>query len=234
MDKVSGLSRDCLHTLNQLRALDGHEPVSPQLLHRRVGDAITRMLNEARSLGVPEKDAQDMAYALVALADEIAISKTGPIHHYWRDNLLQMQFFDENVAGEGFFRRLQSLRQDHRRSSVLRVYYLCLLFGFQGIHVGRGEGELRRLTEAVGEELARTLDVPDELAPDGRRPDEAQLKRREKRPLLWAGVASIALALSGYIGLRVVLDGQTDDAVDEMKELRPAPAAEPARRWGRP
>jgi type VI secretion system protein ImpK len=234
MDKVSGLTRDCFNTLNQLRALEGHEPVSPPVLHRRVADMITRLLDDARDQGVPDKDARDMAYALAALADEIAVDKSGPIHNYWRDNKLQTKFFDENVAGEGFFRRLQPLRGDHRRVSVLRVYYQCLLFGFQGMHLGRSEGELRRVTDSVGEELARELDAPSELAPDGARPDEAQLRRRERRPLLWVGVAAIAASLSVYVGLRVVLDRQTDGVNERLQELRSTPAAERPRRWGRP
>jgi type VI secretion system protein ImpK len=123
MDRTTALTKDCFNALNQLRALDGREGVSPQVLHRRMSDLVDGLLPAARDPGTPERDAKDMAYAIVALADEIALAKArGGIDEYWRSHLLQTKFFDETVAGEGFFRRLETLRRDHRRVAVLRAY----------------------------------------------------------------------------------------------------------------
>jgi type VI secretion system protein ImpK len=217
MDRTSALTKDCFNALNQLRALESRDVVSPQVLHRRISDLVDRLLGGARDQGTSERDAKDMAYAIVALADEIAVGKAGGIDEYWRGNLLQMKFFDENVAGEGFFRRLETLRRDHRRVDVLRAYYLCLLFGFQGIYTGRAEGELRRLTDSVGNEIEQGLEIAPELSPDGLRPDDALIKRRESRPLLWIAMGCLAASLALYITLRVVLDGQTDRIVEGVQ-----------------
>lgn len=219
MDRATALTRDSFNALNQLRALSGHEHISPQVLHRRMSELIERLMDGGRDSGVPDKDARDMAYAIAALADEIAINKNssdGSIEEYWRNNLLQTKFFDENNAGVGFFQRLETLRRDHRRIEVLRVYYLCLLFGFQGQYLGRAEGDLRRLTDSVGNEVEQALEAGSELSPDGQRPDEAAIRRREKRPLLMAALASLAGALTIYIVLRVVLDSQTNGIIETL------------------
>ena len=229
MDRVSALTKDCFNATNQLRALGGHEHISPELLHRRMRELVERMLVNARQQGVLDRDARDMAYAIVALADEIAIAN-GALAGYWRENLLQMRFFDENIAGEGFFRKLDTLRRDHRRVDVLRVFYLCLLLGFEGFHIGRPEGELRRLTDSVASEVEQTIKYSDELSPDGERPDDALLRRRERHPLLWIAVASLATALALYIGLRVVLDSQTDGVVQALQVLEQVPVAAPVGR----
>ena len=223
MDRSTALTKDCFNALNQLRALGGHEHISPELLHRRMGELVERMLTTARDQGALERDAKDMAYAIVALADEIAVANPS-LAGYWRENLLQMRYFDENIAGEVFFRRLEALRRDHRRVDVLRVYYLCLLFGFEGYHIGRPEGDLRRLIDSVAAEVDQGNKQPDELSPDGERPDDAMIRRYERHPLLWIALASLATALAIYIGLRVVLDGQTDEVVRALHVLEPIPA----------
>jgi type VI secretion system protein ImpK len=213
--------RACFNAVNQLRALGPDtDRGTHQRLHARIVDLIDR-LQDDRKLELSDRDARDVAYALVALADEIGVGQAGragpetaaqslPGDAFWRANLLQMRFFDENIAGENFFRRLETLRRDHRRVPVLRVYYLCLLFGFQGIYVGREASELRRLTESVGRELAEALALGAELSPDGERPDEAMLRRRHRRPLLLAGLAAFAAAACLAIGLKITLDDHTE------------------------
>jgi type VI secretion system protein ImpK len=229
MDRTAALTKDCFNAVNQLRALSGNESVSPELVHRRMRELIERFFIKAREQGVLDRDARDMGYAIVALADEIAIANPG-LAGFWRENLLQMRYFDENIAGEGFFRKLESLRRDHRRVDVLRTFYTCLLLGFEGYHLGRSEGELRRLMDSVASEVEQGIRYNDALSPDGERPDDAMLRRRERHPLLWIAVASFATALALYIGLRVVLNGQTDTVVKALRILEPAPGPPPVER----
>jgi type VI protein secretion system component VasF len=61
------------------------------------------------------------------------------------------------------------------------------------------------------------LEISPELSPDGLRPDEARIRRRERRPLLWIALGCLAASLSVYIVLRVVLDAQTDRIVEGVK-----------------
>ena len=70
------------------------------------------MIHRAREAGVRPDDVADITYAICALADELALGVPGAMQQYWMYNLLQLRYFNENVAGENFFHRLQALRAD--------------------------------------------------------------------------------------------------------------------------
>jgi type VI secretion system protein ImpK len=215
MDRVNELTKDCFNALQQLNSAGDSLGVSGELIHRRLIEFVDKMRRDARDAGLSERDADDMAYAIAALADEIAQSKSEVIRGHWYARPLQMHFFKENIAGEGFFRRLESLRGDKRRVEVLRVYYLCLLFGFQGKYAIRGgELELLRLQESIRTELERVIAFPEQLSPSALPPDEGSAARRDRRFHIWIGLGALALAMSVYIGLRVALDHEVD-AVNE-------------------
>lgn len=219
MDAVDEVTSECFNALNQLREYDG--PVSsPDLIHQRLCGFIDGVKQRARELGLADRDTQDMLYAIVALADEIALSKPEPLRGSWVVHPLQMQYFNENLAGEGFFDRLEAIRRDRRRVDVLRVYYLCLIFGFQGRYAIRGgELELMRIVESVRTDVEAGMEHPEELSPSGDPPDEPMVQRGGRNPFLWVSLGIFALAIAVFVGLRVSLDGKArvlDDRVEEM------------------
>src|SRR5207247_653974 len=128
----------CFAALLQFAQADGDSLPAPQTLHLKLRGMIDELVKRAGREGFSQQDGQDMAYAIVALCDELALSKPEPIRDYWMGNTLQFHYFQENLAGDGFFARLQAIRSDAQRAQVLRVYYLCLLFGFQGRFRVRG------------------------------------------------------------------------------------------------
>jgi type VI secretion system protein ImpK len=219
MDTVDEVTSECFNALNQLREHDG--PVaSPDLIHQRVRGFVDGVKQRAREHGVADRDAQDMMYALVALADEIALSKPEPLRSAWMIQPLQMQYFNENLAGEGFFDRLDAIRRDRRRADVLKVYYLCLVFGFQGRYAIRGgELELMRIVESVRSDVEAGLEVPDELSPAGEAPDEPLVQRGGRNPFLWVSLGIFAIAIAVFVGLKVSLDGKAADLNDRVEEL---------------
>ncbi|HWO14416.1 MAG TPA: DotU family type IV/VI secretion system protein, partial [Polyangiaceae bacterium] len=110
------------------------------------------------------------------------------------------ELFGETRAGEGFFDR-SSRAQREGRLSVLRVYYLCLLFGFHGIYAHHGELERENLMEGMRESLGIALDDSAPLAPFGRRPDEPAVDGDRSRWLQWLATFASALALIWYAGV---------------------------------
>jgi type VI secretion system protein ImpK len=77
-------------------------------------------------------DSQAVKYALAALVDEsFSTSKTDI------GEPLQLTFFGEHRAGEGFYNRLAVIRQKGI-VHVLEVYYLCLQLGFIGMFIVEG------------------------------------------------------------------------------------------------
>jgi type VI secretion system protein ImpK len=219
MDTVDEVTSECFNALNQLREYDG-PAASPDLIHQRLCGFIDGVKQRAREHGIADRDAQDMIYALVALADEIALSKPEPLRGAWIVHPLQLQYFNENLAGEGFFDRMEAIRRDRRRVDVLKVYYLCLVFGFQGRYAIRGgELELMRIVESIRTDVEAGMDVPEDLSPAGEPPDEPQVQHGGRNPFLWVSLGIFAIAIAVFVGLKVSLDGRANELNDRVEEL---------------
>jgi type VI secretion system protein ImpK len=217
MKRITELTKDFFNALNQIRGADDGQEPSPELVHSKLRGLIDAMLQQGAQLAMPDRDVQDIAYALVALADERALAMSEAMHQFWMANTLQLRYFHENVAGDGFFSRLDGLRKDLRRLEVLEVYYLCLLFGFQGKFAIRGgDIELANLIDLLRSELGKALDIADELSPSAERPDDA-VGRARGRTLIWVSAGAMVLTLTLYIALRVSI-------ANESASLREPPA----------
>jgi type VI secretion system protein ImpK len=218
MDRVNQITKDCFDTVIQLRQAEPTSLPSPETLRHRLRTCVEQLLERAGDVGFSHQDAQDMAYAVAALMDEAVLARGEPLRQFWMSNLLQLHFFHENVAGENFFSRLQQIRADPTRREALRVYYLCLVFGFQGRHrTPGGELELMRLIEAIQGELTRGLVHPaDVLSPHGARPPDSRLQVTRGAPLLALSAGAVALALLVLLGLRFALGSRASSVITEM------------------
>jgi type VI secretion system protein ImpK len=219
MDIVDELTSETFNALNQLREYDG--PIgSPELIYERVTGYLEGIRERAKEMQIADRDVQDILYALVALADEIAMTKPEPLRGEWVGRPLQLQYFNENLAGENFFVRLEALRRDRRRIDVLRIYYLCLLFGFQGRYAIRGgELELIKIIDAVRADLQAGMDIPDQLSPAGEPPDEPLVQRGGRNPFLWVSLGVFAIAIALFVGMRISLDNRAGALYDRVEEL---------------
>ena len=208
MDKINEITSECFVAVSQLREIDSPS-ISPELIHDRLQGFVESMRGRAREQGMSGRDADDMAYALVALADEVAMGKPDPLRGYWMGRPLQLTLFNDALAGEGFFTRLAELRRDPRRVDVLRVYYQCLLLGFQGKYAIRGgDLELMRLCDSLKPEIERHIEASDVLSPAGEPPDEPLLRASGKNTFLWIALGVFAVAIAVFVGLRVSLSHQ--------------------------
>jgi type VI secretion system protein ImpK len=219
MDKINQITSDCFIALSQLRELDA-PAASPELVHERLRGFVDTMRQRAREESLSTQDADDLAYAIVALADEIAMGKPEPMRGFWMGQPLQLAFFNETLAGEGFFTRLQELRRDARRAGVLRVYYQCLLLGFQGKYSIRGgDLELMKLIDTLRPEVQRRMQVPEELSPNGLPPDEPLVRSSSRNPFLFVALGVFAIAIAVFIGMRFTLDQSVADVAARVDDL---------------
>lgn len=217
MDRITEITKDCFNAIAQLReAEDGSLP-PPAELHARLCACVDELLRRAAASGFGREEANDLAYAPVALADEVMMSKgSEELRAFWGTQPLQLHFFQENVAGEQFFTRLEAIRKDPRRAELLRAYYLALLFGFQGRYRMRGgDLELMGIVDGLSRDLARgRAHDTDVLSPAGEPPAESLGRGARAGPLLWIAAGAVVLALVVYVGLRVSLAAGTA-AVEE-------------------
>ncbi|QDE84427.1 DotU family type IV/VI secretion system protein [Myxococcus xanthus] len=213
MDRVTEATKDCFDAAIQLRGSEASAVPPPETLHHRLRGVVDETLRRAAVLGFSHQDAQDMAYALVALIDEVVLGRPEEYRQLWMP--LQLHYFNENVAGDGFFARLNSVRKDPHRHEVLQVYYLCMLFGFQGRYrIRGGELELMTLIDTVQKDLerARPFDF-DVLSPHGDRPTESLLSKRKKASMVSISAGALAVAVLFYGVLQFFLN-------DKVGELR--------------
>ena len=222
MDRVNEVTKEVFNALAQIRRADERSQPMPEMLYQRMRSFVDRAMRRASELGFAQQDVQDIGYALVALTDELVMSKGGELRDYWLPRSLQLQLFNTNVAGEGFFQKLQTLRQDRSRMEVLKVYYLCLLFGFQGQYrVRGGEIELASIVESVGTDLQSVGMIGEtNLAPHAARPQESLGGVRSHMPLVWISVAAVVVSLGIYFGLQWSVSNQADDLVEHIQQTQ--------------
>lgn len=219
MDRVAEVTRDCFDALIQLRRADpGSVPAAP-VLHEQLRRFVDAMYTRAAQAGLAREDVDDMAYAVVALADEVVLSCSPALRESWPRQSLQLHYFRENVAGEGFFTRLEAVRRDPRRREVLHVYYLALVLGFQGRYrVRGGDLELMSLIEELQRELARSARVEFEaLSPAGVLPEEGgRAARRTTLLAVGIGLAAAGVLALVYLTLYLSLDASAGAVVEQV------------------
>ena len=221
MDRVNEVTKDAFDALIQIRNLHDEGLLAPEMFHARMIAFIDDLFTRGQRAGMGERNVQDMVYAVVALADEVALRKPGGIREVWMSKPLQLHYFNENLAGEGFFHRLEYVLADPRRVDVLRVFYLCLLFGFQGKYAVRG-GELE--LAAVQRRVKDILGIgarPEPLSKKHLRPRERVNRAQQHYITVWIGLLAVLFSLALIIVLRRALDNQTSAIVERIGALLP-------------
>lgn len=203
----------------------GAFPDDPDRFAERVDAFLAEYDRRCALAAKPQAAAQDAKYAFCALLDEALLASGASLREAWARAPLQLRLFDDHLAGESFFRRLEALRRDPRTHlEALAVYHACLLHGFQGRHRLEGDGEeLRWLTRGLGEELLQAAGGRTGFAPRWRSQARAGSRLAGPRPaLFWAGLAAAALGL--YLACALALRAQAADLAAHAAAGHGAPA----------
>ena len=183
-------------------------------LHDDIRNGIDTACRNLHAAGHHHQDVEDVAYALVAFADETALTASEPLRHYWLPRLLQRIYFAENNAGENFFHRLNWLRNDPQRKQVLSVYAACLLLGFQGSYQLQGNtAALEVLITDLGRELKATVH------PFADRPDlteDLRAKRRGPPAAMLPALAALGVVLALFTVSKMWLGNMTSSLEQEL------------------
>lgn len=174
---------------------------------------VMSLLSEARRGAEDEKlDPKDYGqYAAVALVDETVMTSDWPGAEQWRREPLQKHYFDNFLAGEHFFTRLDELRSG-ADDDLLEIYFLCLCAGFQGRFRDEPE-ELRSRRRKLYQQL-RTPDLRDEkhLTEEAYGRNLERSLVRSRFPLWW--LAPFVLGAAGlYLAYYLVLTQQVNAVV---------------------
>lgn len=177
---------------------------------------LSSMMERARTAGVLTDDILEAQYALVALLDEVLVRTSWPGQGEWRMKPIQLLRFNENTAGENFFRRLAMLEGQPHRVHVLQIYYLCMAAGFLGrFAVTHGEG-IAATYDRVGSRVAEGL-APDAISPRGEPRERGPLLEAEA-PLVKIGLGILGGALVLFLVLRAILGWQVRSMAKPMED----------------
>lgn len=171
-----------------------------------LGDARRRVDDERLD---PDGLAQE---AVVALVDETVMSSDWSGAEQWRREPLQLHYYDNRLAGERFFERLDGLRSG-ADDDLMEVYFFALCAGFEGRF--RDEpGELKARIQRLVQQF-RPLDLRDE-----KHLTESAYGRHLERPLgrrrfpFWWMLPFVLGAAGLYAAYHVILTWQVQSIVD--------------------
>lgn len=221
MDRINEVTRRCFDAIIEVRRMEAASAPPADQLAARLRSFVEAMRQAATDAGYREQDVHDIAYAVVALCDEVMLAKEAPLGPSWTAHLLQMHYFHENTAGDGFFTRIKEIRSDPQRAEVLRVYYLCLLLGFKGRYrVRGGELELMNIAESLQHDLIRSGQIKGEqLSPCAEPPPAPMAQRATGKALLLGVGGALVLALALYFGLSLALGSEADSVAELIQQL---------------
>ncbi len=185
---------------------------------------MTEFLDEfgrgAKKQGASTDDIDAAKYAFCAAVDEIVLRSSFAIRDAWERRPLQLVLFGDQLAGENFFIRLESLRaKGSAHLQALEVFHMCLLLGFQGRYIIEGSEKLNYLTARLGDEIAQMKGKSAGFAPHAERPDQIINRLRNDVPL-WVLCSVFALiGALGYMGLRTMLGKSTETSMNAYNDI---------------
>jgi len=149
------------------------------------------------------KIVQVSKFALASFFDEMILTANFPLKIEWEKNPLQLELFGEQLAGNKFFDKLESmLKQVEVTQDAVEVYYYCMLLGFKGRYAIYEHEKLLATMQETANALVKVGRIrPVELSPHWLAND--QPKPPEKRGMpIWAKLTAL-----GGLGLAVVVYG---------------------------
>ncbi len=210
----------CADALTLATQLGSARDLPPaDVLSQRISGVFDQMADKARGARISDEDVMEAKYALCAFIDEQILRSEWPGRQQWMSRPLQLMYFNENTAGEGFFMRMDRLEAQPQRIHVLQIYFLCLTLGFQGQYAVRGGEGLAPVIERVGSRLSRALPRSDQLSPHGELAGGARSAVRREAPVMALSVAVIGLAVVAFVVLRVIVSTNADSAAKSMQNF---------------
>lgn len=198
----------------------------PDVLQRRISMLFDQMHTKCREAGFTDEDANDAKYAIAAFADEQIFRSQWPGRHQWMGQPLQLLYFRENTAGEGFYRQMARLQSQPQRAHVLEIYYLCLCLGFQGQYAVRGGEGIGPIVAQVALQLGAATGSGEVISPHGEPREAVRGLLRRERPLVALSIVFVALAIVTFVVLKLVLAGDVASVSRDIAKANP-PAAAP-------
>jgi type VI secretion system protein ImpK len=162
---------------------------------------------------------KDAKYAMAAYIDEVVLSSTWPGRLEWMSHPLQLEFFGEHTAGEGFFTRLGNLRQGGEENvNLLELYYYCLQLGFEGIYRVKGLEHLMALQVDLRSQIdSYRGPIKVQLSPGGL-PEHILMNHARRHLPYWViSVVTVAAVFFTFVGYSYVSGNIADSSIASIQ-----------------
>lgn len=204
-----------LQIANALRFSDKNTS-SFEKFNKQVQEKFFEFERNALEAKISSADVEQVKYALAAFIDEVILTSNQLFCSEWMGKSLQLQFFGEHLAGEGFFKRLEQLRQlGAEKIDVLEIYYLCLQLGFKGKYKEQNDEKLSALQVDLCAQIERVVNLSLSINAI----DEVVVtKQTDWQMSYWilAGATAILICFI-YFGYWIAIEKKIDHANYEIK-----------------
>ena len=139
-------------------------------------------------------------FGLAAFVDEAVLTANFPLRHEWEKNPLQLKYFGEQLAGNKFFDKLDSmLPQIEVTQDAVEIYYYCMLLGFKGRYAVYEQDKLLATMQNAANQLVKVGKIRSvELSPNWLANDQPEPPEKKGMPI-WAKVGALAFMGFGFI-----------------------------------
>lgn len=205
-------------------------PANAEALRLRLQDNLIDARDSAVGMGVQMTRANQAAWFVAALVDDIAINTPWGGHSGWPRQPLVVGLSGEVDAGTKFFDRLEELlRYPNRDPEMLELGFHCLNLGFRGKHrvQGRtGDSALLALRSAIARAIRNPEAEAAELSPHWQGVHAPDEKPRFAVPLWTIGLGAVAVITALYVGLGIQLSNKATQLYALARLLPPPERAE--------
>lgn len=186
----------------------------------QVGRTLKRLEADAVSAGWDSDQFDAVRYALCACFDECLLQAGGSrIQGLLQSCSLGGRYFDDYLAGQGFFERLDRARADVRQNrQALEVYLLCLTLGFKGRYQEGEREERQQLIEALQRELEIYPSSVPPLSPNIVEQGQVNGFVRRRIPAWLINVVLVSMAVAFWYACSELLDQQSHVLIDHIEQ----------------
>jgi type VI secretion system protein ImpK len=179
------------------------------------------------SHGKPAESVEQAKYALAAFIDETVINSENNCRETWIADPLATAFFNDSLAGENFFKRLETMLPDLKRNlEVAEVYYLALALGFHGRYRLSGQEVLPNVVRNLLKRIESIRGAPAKaVSPSAYVHPGVKGREKSGRPLVIGSAVFLIVSALVYVLLMFASDGALDPARTTIERLQnPVPA----------
>lgn len=194
-----------------------HSDFREQILNQ-----LATMEKRAFDLQIGMVELKDAKYAVTAFIDELVLNSSWADRQQWMAKPLQLEFFGEHTAGEGFFTRLATLRQGGEENvNLLELFYCCLQLGFEGVYRIKGVEHLMALQVDLRAQIDSYRGAVEHRLAAAGLPSHALINQVRRQVPYWViAVITVAAVFFTYIGYSIVSNNVAEASISTINNYQ--------------